>query len=79
MSRALEEILDFVTSQPSLEDIVRFSHSQEILARVDYLIAASENGEIQAEEQEELREFYHANEFMEQLKIRAKRRLLNRA
>lgn len=72
---ALEEILDFITSQPSLEEIIHFSHSAPILERVDYLIAAAEGSEMSEAEHEELREFYRAHEFIEQLKIRAKRRL----
>lgn len=72
---ALEEILDFVTSQPSLEDIINFSHSEAILERVEYLIGASEENRMNEEEHEELRQFYRAHEFIEQLKIRAKRRL----
>jgi hypothetical protein len=72
---ALEEILDFITSQPSLEAIVNFSHSEPILERVDYLIGLEEGDEMSEEEHEELRQFYRAHEFMEQLKIRAKRRL----
>ena len=72
---ALEEILDFITSQPSLEAIINFSHSEAILERVEYLIGAAEGDEMTEEEHEELRQFYRAHEFIEQLKIRAKRRL----
>jgi hypothetical protein len=72
---ALEEILDFITSQPTLEEIVNFSHSQPILERVEYLIAAAEGNEMTEAEHEELRQFYRAHEFIEQLKVRAKRRL----
>lgn len=72
---ALEEVLDFITSQPSLEAIMNFSHSEAILERVEYLIGAAEESEMTEEEHEELREFYRAHEFIEQLKIRAKRRL----
>ena len=75
MNNAYDEILDFVTSSPSLDAIVAFTHSARTLERVEYLLAAAEDETMTEAEREELREFHKANEFMEQLKVRAKRRL----
>ncbi len=75
MFRAYDEILDFVISAPTLEQIVAFRHSDETLARVNYLESAEHAERITHEEAEELREFRKAAYFIEQLKIRARRRL----
>jgi hypothetical protein len=75
MSNAYEEILDFITSSPSLNEILDFEHSLETLKRVDYLISVADKETIMEEERDELREFYRANELIEQLKVRARRRL----
>lgn len=75
MSNAYDEILDFVTSAPTLEQIVQFQHSAETLERVAYLHEGAANGTLTEEEEDELREFEKAAYFIEQLKIRARRRL----
>lgn len=75
MQRAIEEILDFVTSSPSLEAIVSFSYSDETLERVTYLTEGESKDSLTTEEQQELREFQGAAHVMEQLKVRAQRRL----
>lgn len=75
MNMAYDEILDFVTSAPTLEQISAFEHSPATLERVAYLMTAEANGEITSEEKDELREFQKAAYFVEQLKIRAQRRL----
>lgn len=75
MQRAIDEILDFVTSAPSLDAIVSFTYSNETLERVTYLTEGEAEDNLTAEEQNELREFQRAAHVMEQLKIRAQRRL----
>lgn len=75
MFRAYDEILDFVISAPTLEQIVAFQHSDETIARVRYLESAEHSERISHEEAEELREFRKSAYFIEQLKIRAQRRL----
>ena len=75
MPHAIDEILDFVTSSPSLEEIVRFTYSDETLERVSYLSEQKTTATLTQEEQQELREFKRAAHVMEQLKIRAQRRL----
>lgn len=75
MISAYDEILDFVTSGPTLEAIVAFEHSPQTLERVRYLEAGEAEDGLDDAERFELREFRRATEFMEQLKIRARRRL----
>ena len=72
---AIDEILDFVTSAPTLEQIVDFEHNDTTKERVAYLREREIESTISEEEEAELREFEGAAEFMSQLKIRAKRRL----
>jgi hypothetical protein len=54
---------------------VAFEHSPGTLERVAYLITVEAAGEITPEEKDELREFQKAAYFIDQLKIRAGRRL----
>lgn len=75
MQRAIDEILDFVTSAPTLNEIVSFTYSNETLERVTYLSRQETDDSLTAEEQQELREFKRAAHVMEQLKVRAQRRL----
>lgn len=75
MHSAYDEILDFVTSAPSLEEIINFQHSDETLQRVAYLRHASKTETITSDELYELREFDKAAYFIEQLKVRARRRM----
>ena len=75
MQHAIDEILDFVTSSPSLEEIVSFNYSDSTLERVSYLSEQDAVSALTPDEQAELREFKHAAYVMEQLKLRAQRRL----
>jgi len=75
MVNAYDEILDFVTSGPSLQAIVDFRHSEATLERVSYLMMRQITDAITDREREELREFQKADYFIDQLKIRALRRL----
>lgn len=75
MNRAIDEILDFVTSSPTLYEIKVFTYSNETLSRVTYLNEREADNSITVEEAQELREFQHAAHVMEQLKIRAERRI----
>lgn len=75
MTAAYDELLDFVTSAPTLEEILEFSHSKATLDRVDYLLDAAEAETITGKENTELKEFLRANDVMEALKVRARKRL----
>ncbi|MCA9907415.1 MAG: hypothetical protein KC519_02115 [Anaerolineae bacterium] len=75
MHTAYEEILDFITTGPSLQSIVDFQLSEDTMFRVAYLLKREDAGLASEEETEELREFTRADHFMQQLKVRARRRL----
>lgn len=69
------ELLEFLTSSPSLEEIIDYQHAPATLARVRFLAQARRLGTINLDEKAELDEFYRANEFLEKLQVRARRRL----
>ncbi|PJF21933.1 MAG: hypothetical protein CUN56_08540 [Phototrophicales bacterium] len=72
---AYDQILDFLTSAPSLQDIVAFELSPETKERVAYLDLAKLQGLLTADEEAELDEFNRAMHFMEMIQARARRRL----
>lgn len=76
MQHAYDEILDFVTSGPSLEQIVDFTYSVATLERLAYLLDHEALGFLSDDEREELVEFRKCDVFMDQLRIRAQRRLI---
>ena len=75
MQAAYDEIFDFLTSAPSLTQILHFTHSEATQQRVAALTAADEANTLSHDERHELREFQKASDFIEKLKIRASRRL----
>lgn len=72
---AFDELLDFITSGPTLEEIIDFSLSEKTAARVTYLLEAQDSGKLSPDEKSELEEFARAEHFIEMLKVRAQRRL----
>ena len=72
---AYDEILDFITSGPTLQQIVDFAQSSKTSERVRYLMKAQEGGQLSDDEKTELEEFAKADHFMAMLKVRARRRL----
>ena len=75
MNTAYSEFVRFLTSGPSKEEIVAFTASKETRLRVRYLMNAKRAGMLTPSEQAELDEFQRIEDFMRQLKIRARRRL----
>ncbi len=76
---AVTEVLDFLTSSPSPEQIVRFHASESAQARLRYLLAQHRVGELGAEERAELDEMQRLDHFMTLLKARAFKRLREQA
>ena len=72
---AYDEYLEFLTSTPTLEEIVDFEPSDDTLFRIEYLEEVHEAGKLTDEEMYELRECYKAEDFIQKLKIRARRKL----
>lgn len=73
--RAYDEYLEFLTSSPTLEQIVAFEPSARTLARTQQLFDAHDAGMLTSDEQTELDEHAKAVYFMEMIKIRARRKL----
>jgi len=74
---ALAEVLDFLTSSPSLDEIIAFKPSEATVERMRYLLDANRNNTLTAEEQTELEEFDQINHFMIMLKAHARKKLVN--
>jgi hypothetical protein len=72
---AYEEAMRFLTSSPSLEEIVDFAHSPFTERRVGYLIGRKRHGALSEREREEFAEFIRADNLLRNLKLRARRRL----
>lgn len=73
--RAYEEYVKFVTSAPTLEQIVTFRPSDATRRRVRQLVDLQRAGKLSPDDKEELDEFVRAEEFFRKLKVRAERRL----
>lgn len=70
-----DEILDFLASTPTSQEIVAFRPSDSLQQRLRDLLEGNRNGRLTAEEQAELDEFSRMNHFMSMLKIRARKKL----
>lgn len=72
---AYDEIVKFLISQPTVEDIVDFELSHAGKERVRKLVEAKRRGVINTADREELAEFIRVERFLQNLKLRAERRL----
>lgn len=72
---AYEELLDFLLSSPTPEQIVTFTPSRLTRRRLDYLLLRKRAGALTAAEQAELDEFNRVEYLMRRLMSRARRRL----
>jgi len=73
--KAYDEYLEFLTSGPTLEEIIDFKPSQETRERAQYLFHIHNSEDLTQEERIELAEYAKAVYFMEMIKIRARRKL----
>ena len=72
---AYGEYIDFITSQPTMEQILDFRPSLQTRKRVRYLMNGKLQKSLTQDEMLELEEYYKATRFLHQLKQRAQRRL----
>lgn len=70
-----DEIVMFLTSQPSAQEIVEFELSNAGKMRVQRLVNAKQRGELSDADREELTEFIQVERFLRNIKLRAQRRL----
>lgn len=71
------EILDFMVSSPTPEDIIAFKPSVELDDRLTELLMKNKQDTLTDDEQKELEAFLQLNHFMNMLKIRARQKLAN--
>jgi hypothetical protein len=67
-----DEILTFIASSPSAEQIIAFEPSDILTRRLHNLLDQNSEGHITSEEREELDEFQRMNHFLKMLKIKAR-------
>ncbi len=71
----LDEILDFLVSEPGLEQMAEFKPSDAMDARMQYLMTQNSKGTLSDAEQNELSEHIRLGHFVNMLKVRAKKKL----
>ena len=72
---AYDEVVDFLTSEPTPEQIIAFRPSPAVQERINHLLEANRNGTLTSDEQSELDEFEEIEHLMRRLKIRAQGKL----
>jgi hypothetical protein len=75
LSPLYDEVLDFLLSAPTPEQVAAFHASGTTQARVDYLLERNRSGVMSPEEKAELDEFMRVEHFVRMLKIRALQKL----
>jgi hypothetical protein len=70
-----EEFADFITSNPSLQQLADYRLSDHLDKRISDLLDANSNGRLTAEQQEELDEFRQVYHLMQIVKLRAMEKL----
>jgi hypothetical protein len=71
----VDEILDFLASTPTPEQIVNYQPSKPAQGRMRALLNKKYQDGLTAEEQAEFEEYAHINHFMSRLKSRARNKL----
>ena len=74
-SPIFEEVLDFLGSAPSLEQIIAFQPSEAIQERSHYLMEQNRHDSLTSDERAELDELLRMNHLVNMLKIRARQNL----
>jgi hypothetical protein len=69
------EIMDFLVSSPTAQQIVAYEPSERLNQRLHDLLDRNRLDGLTAEERAELDEFLRMNHFMNMLKIRARQKL----
>ena len=65
-------ITDFLSTQPSLDELLAFHLPDDLQARVDELVERNGEGQLTFDEQQELFDFMRADEMMGLLKAKTK-------
>jgi hypothetical protein len=75
---AHDEVYDFLTSQPTPEQIIAFHPSPEAEERLHYLLDVNRTDRLTKEEQVELDEYLKLEHFVRMVKIKAREKLAHR-
>jgi hypothetical protein len=70
-----DEILDFLASSPSTEELVNYQPPVTLQQRLSELLAKNSATALTDEESAELNEFLRMNRFMSRLRLKARKRL----
>ncbi|RMF77615.1 MAG: hypothetical protein D6737_17160 [Chloroflexi bacterium] len=70
-----DEIIDFLVSAPTPEQIIAFKPPEKLQARLSALLEQNRQHGLSTEEQAELDEFLRMNRFMSRLKLRARQKI----
>jgi hypothetical protein len=71
----LDDVLEFLSSTPTPEQIVAYQPALVVQQRMRALLNKNHSGGLSAEEQAEFDDFSRLNQFMSQLKARARKKL----
>ena len=75
MSKAYEEVLDFITRKIPPQDVIGFSASTATKRRVEHLLDKRKEDGLLPEEDSELQEFLQMEHFMRMAKAWARKKL----
>lgn len=68
------ELIDFLSSSPSSDEILAYKPSEELEERLSFLLEKNRKDNLTAEERSELDEFLRYDHFMTMLKLRTQER-----
>ncbi len=74
-SALFDDILDFLASTPTPQQIIAFEPPEALQQRLTDLLERNQRESLSTEEQTELDEFLRMNRFMSRLKLRARKKL----
>jgi hypothetical protein len=69
--KAYEEFFEFITSNPTLQEIADFHHSDVTNARIQELLEINQQRRLTTDEEEELNEYERLEYIIQGVKVRA--------
>ena len=75
----INELLDFLVSQPTPQQIINLKASDEAQLRLRYLLDGNRNEVLSDTERAELETYIHLDNLVSMLKIRARDKLMEKA
>lgn len=67
-----DDITDFLTSNPTPQDVLDYHLPDDLQERVNYLVERNGEGQLTFDEQQELFDFMRADEMVSMLKLKTK-------